>query len=356
MPKKLKIAQIAPFWFKIPPKDYGGTERVVYSLTEELVKRGHEVTLFAAPGSETSAKLVSPISEKYLKLISSYNDANFNDINMFVNAQVFSKADNFDIIHSHASYFSFYFCNFIKTPVIHTIHNQLPRPRELENELYRKYRNLNFISISNEFKSHFNLNYITTVYNGLSLDLFKFDAVGGNNLLWVGRAKKYKGELEAIKIAENLREKLILLMSVRSDAKEYVTQKIKPRLNKKMILHENVKFSDTVKYYQKSKAFIFPLQWREPFGLTMIESMACGTPVIAYNRGSVREIVDDDKTGFIVNPREGIEGMIKAVKKLNSLPEKKYLKMRQNCRARVEKYFSIKRMVDNYEKIYYKLF
>lgn len=354
MPKKLKIAQIAPFWFKVPPKDYGGTERVVYSITEELVRRGHEVTLFAAPGSKTSAKL-APISEKYLKLISSYNDANFNDINMYVNAQIFAQADNFDIIHSHASYFSFYFCKFTKTPTIHTVHNQLPRSREIENEIYKKYQNLNFISISDEFRTHFPLNYIATVYNGLSLDVFKFDALGGKNLIWVGRALKFKGELEAIKIAEKSAEKLVLLMSVRDNAKEYLAKKIKPRLSKKIILHENVKFADTVGYYQKSKAFIFPLEWREPFGLTMIESMACGTPVVAYNRGSVSEIVENNKTGFIVNPQEGTEGMIKAVRKLNSLPKTEYLKMRQNCRVRVEKKFSVAKMGNDYEKIYYKL-
>jgi glycosyltransferase involved in cell wall biosynthesis len=355
MTKKLKIAQIAPFWFKVPPANYGGTERVVSILTEELVRRGHDVTLFAAPGSTTTAKLVSPIEEKYLKSIKSYNDTNFNDINIYVNAYLYSQAKNFDVIHSHASYFPFFFCDMVKTPTVHTLHNQLPRQREMENELYKKYSHLNFVSISNEFRSHFKLNYIATVYNGLSLETFSFDKEGGDYLIWVGRALKYKGEMAAIEVASKTKEKLNLLMSIRPDAREYVEKKIKPKLNNKIKLMENVKLLDTVRYYKKAKAFIFPLEWREPFGLTMIESMACGTPVIAYDRGSVSEIVKDGETGFVVNPKEGQLGMIKAVQKINSLSETDYLKMRANSRKRVEKYFSIEKMVDDYEQLYYKL-
>jgi len=351
----MKIAQIAPFWFDVPPKNYGGTERIVSSITEELIKRGHEVTLFAAPGSITEAKLVSPVKQELLNSIKSYNDSNFNDINTWVNAMVFSKAKEFDVIHSHASYFPFYFCDFVDRPVIHTIHNQLPRERELENEIYKQYRHLNFVSISNEFRTHFDLNFIATIYNGLNVNDFAFSQEGGDYLLWVGRAKKSKGELDAIKLAEESGEKLQLCMSVRPDAEGYIEKEIKPHLNDKITLATNVEFEETIKFYRGAKAFIFPVEWREPFGLIMIEAMSCGTPVIAYNRGSVSEIVKDGETGFIVDPESGINGLKQALDKLNNLTETDYLAMREKCRKRVEENFTIEKMVDGYEAVYKKV-
>ena len=202
MNRKLRIAQIAPFWMDVPPKDYGGTERVVSNITEELVKRGHQVTLFASNTSQTKAKLVSPVKADLLKNIQSYCDTSYSVINTYVNHYVFQKASEFDIIHSHVSYFSFYFCDFVKTPVVHTLHDQLPRLRDAENELYKKFRHLNFVSISNEFRTHFDLNYIATVYHGLDFNYFPFNEKGGNDLFWIGRINKHKGELEAIEAAK----------------------------------------------------------------------------------------------------------------------------------------------------------
>lgn len=363
----MKIAQIAPFWFDVPPKDYGGTERIVSYITEELVKRGHDVTLFASETSQTSAKLVSPVKSELLKTIEYYCDPNFNAINTYVNNEIFLKASEFDIIHSHASYFSFYFCDFVKTPVIHTLHNQLPRSRETENELFRKFKHLNFISISNEFQTHFDLNYISTVYHGIDLQIFPFNTNGGNYLFWMGRASKNKGEDDAIEVSQKTGHELLLAASIRPDTVNYFDNFIKPKLNDKIRLLTNIKFEQTAKYYGEAKAFIFPVKWKEPFGLILIESMASGTPVIAYSRGSIPEIVKDGLTGFIVNPTEeeingnfiikktGIEGLCEAVERIYSMPPEDYKQMRLNCRKHVETNFTVKKMVDNYEAVYAKL-
>src|SRR3989339_1308534 len=365
--KKLRIAQIAPFWFDVPPKNYGGTERIVSYVTEELVKRGHEVTLFATENSQTNAKLISPVKSNLTKLIEYYCDPNFNAINTFVNAHVFKNANDFDIIHSHSYYFSFFFCNLVKTPVIHTLHNQLPRTRETENELMRQYKNLNYISISNEFRSHFDLNYIDTVYHGIDLKYFTFNEMGGENLFWMGRASKNKGEDDAVVVAKKTNKELLLGASIRKDTEEYFEKNIKPHLSDKIKLIPNITFEETQKYYGGSKAFIFPVKWKEPFGLIMIESMACGSPVIAYSRGSVAEIIKDGVTGYLVNPSDeektgdwivkktGIDGLCEAVERLYSMPQEEYSKMRQDCRARVEQLFTVEKMVDNYEKVYYEI-
>lgn len=360
--KKLRIAQIAPFWFSVPPKDYGGTERVVSYITEELVKRGHDVTLFARSDSQTKAKLVSPLPEDLAKSIKAFCDPAYHATNTFFNAEAFKRADEFDIIHSHAGFFSFYFSDLVKTPVIHTLHNQLPRADEIENELYRKYKHLNFVSISQEFQSHFDLNYVANAYHGLPLELFPYSARGGEGLLWLGRASKNKGELDAIEAARQAGMPLKVAASVRPDTVQYFEKEIKPRLTDQIQLVQNVRFEDTPKLYGAADAFVFPVHWKEPFGLIMIEAMSCGTPVIAYNRGSVPEIVQDGVTGFIIDPgdesvkregswiikKKGIAGLVEAIGRIKEID-------RAACRKHVEANFTVSKMVDRYEKIYENL-
>lgn len=361
--KKLKIAQVAPFWFTVPPKDYGGTERIVNFITEELVKRGHDVTLFAAEGSQTKAKLISPVTKNHLKEIHFYTDTSCDVINTYVSAYVTAHADEFDLIHSHNSFYSYFFCDFINTPVIHTLHNQLPMPLGIHNEIIRKYKYLNFVSVSNEFQSHFDLNYIAAIHHGIDTAHFPYSNTGGKHLFWIGRAGKKKGELTAIEAAKKTGKKLLLALSLRPNTEEYY-KNLQANSGELITTVSNVKFSDTWRYYSRAKALLYPIEWREPFGLIFAESMACGTPVIAYGRGSVPEIIIDGITGFIVNPSEsektgdwiikktGIEGLCEAIEKLYSLPEIHYQKMRKACRRHVEKNFTVKTMVDNYEKLY----
>ena len=365
---KLRIAQIAPFWYNVPPHNYGGTERIISYITEELVKRGHEVSLFASQHSKTKAQLISPVPYDLLKTIETYCDTNYNAINTYANSYAFLSADKFDIIHSHASYFSFYFCDFVKTPTLHTLHNQMPRPRAIENELFNKYKNLNYVSISDNFRKRFNLNYVATVYHGLDLNIFPFNEKGGESLFWMGRLSKNKGEAEAIQVALKTKKKLKLGISFRKETMEYYKQQIEPYTHTNMIqIMHDINFLETYTYYGDSKAFLFPLSWEEPFGLIMIESMASGTPVVAYAKGSVPEIIKDGITGFLINPSEtdirgewivkktGIEGIQEAVERIYDLSAKRYLTMRLACRHHVEAKFTVNKMVDNYEKIYYSL-
>ena len=364
--QKLRIAQISPYWFDVPPKNYGGTERVISYITEELVSRGHNVTLYAPPGSQTNARLISPLSAEYPKAVESYIDPFFSGNSLYVNAEVFKQADEFDIIHSHAYYFSFPFSEFVKTPVVHTLHNQLPREREIENLFMRRYKDLNFVSISQEFRTHFDLNYVSTVYHGLDLEFFPFNEVGGDYLFWMGRVSKNKGEDIAIEVAQKVKRKLKMAASIRKDTADRF-KKIIDSSSEYLEVLQNVKFEETWKHYGGARSFIFPVQWREPFGLILIESMACGTPVIAYAKGSIPEIIKDGETGFIVNPSDaeivgdwivkktGIEGLCEAVEKVYSLPDQDYLRMRKNCRSHVEKNFTVKQMVDKYEEVYAKI-
>ncbi len=232
----------------------------------------------------------------------------------------------------------------------------------------RKFKHLNFISISNEFRTHFkSLNYIATVYHGLDLKYFPFNPNGGNYLLWIGRASKHKGEDDAIEVAKKTGKKLLIGASLRQHTNDYFEKFIKPNLNDKITLIPNITFENTHKYYGQAKALLFPVKWKEPFGLIMIESMACGSPVIAYARGSTPEIIKDGETGFLVNPSEneiagnwiikktGIAGLCEAVKKIYSMDKNQYLKMRQNSRKRVEQLFTVEKMVDEYEKVYQEI-
>ncbi len=362
----MRIAQLAPFWFRVPPVDYGGTERVVSFVTEELVRRGHDVTLFAASGSQTAAKLESPVSAEEVAKIRAYNDPEFRRINELVTQSVFDRAADFDIIHSHNAFFSFPFCDTSPVPVVHTLHNQLPRSDEAENALYRQYRHLLFVSISDSFRTHFDLNYVATVYHGIPVDVFFFNATPKADLFWIGRASKHKGELAAMEAARLAGRKIRMALSIRPDTRKYFDEAIAPQIGPHVEIVENLRYLDTPKLYGDSRALLFPVEWEEPFGLIMIEAMATGTPVIAYNRGSVPEIVVDGVTGFIVEPdatpnssrlsnlshwiikKTGIAGLVEAIGRIGEID-------RAACRRHVEEHFTVGKMTASYEEVYRKI-
>lgn len=344
----MRIAQLAPFWFRVPPIDYGGTERVVSFITEELVRRGHDVTLFASDDSQTAARLESPVSKAEVGKIVAYNDSEFQKINELVTKAVFERGADFDIIHSHNAFFSFPFSDRSPTPVVHTLHNQLPRESAWENELYRKYRHLNFVSISDSFRTHFDLNYVATIYHGVPKDIFLYQNSPKDDLFWIGRASKHKGELDAIAAAKKTGRTLTMALSIRPDTKPYFSGVVEPMLDSHVRIVENLKYLETPAFYGNSKALLFPVEWEEPFGLVMIEAMSCGTPVIAYNRGSVPEIVKDGVTGFIVEPKSGVNGLVEAIGRIGEID-------RAACRKHVEERFTVEKMVDGYEALYQKL-
>lgn len=372
----MKIAQISPIWEKIPPKLYGGTGRIVYLTTEGLVKRGHKVTLFASADSQTSAELIPTAPRGLYDMGVPWTNISFPTFHI---ATAFDQAEKFDLIHMHlnlaSDFLSLPLTERTKTPTIFTFHFRFKNKAEDKlkgtRRLLLKYRHLNFISISNSQRT-LPLNFISTVYNAIQIEKFPFkEEPADDYLLWVGRVAEEKGAAEAIEVAKRCNKRLILAGKVDAQDKtlqKYYQEKVKPHIdNKKIKFIGELPRPKLAALYQNAQALIFPLNWDEPFGLVMPEAMACGTPVIAYNRGSVPELVIDGKTGFVVKSLErkaksqawdpklktvinktDIEGMVEAVKRIGEIK-------RADCRRHVEERFSAEKMVEGYEKAYRKI-
>jgi len=335
----MKIAQIAPLYERVPPKRYGGTERFINYLTEELVKRGHEVTLFATGDSITEAKLESvnphPLREVHI--------LDTNPYTVLATAKAYKKACEFDIIHNNTypEYVAFPAAYSSPTPTITTLH----APFNLENKrLFQEYKELNFVPISNsQRKSLPGLNYTQTIYHGIPVSEFPFKKTHGNYLLYVGRIALIKGTHFAIDVAEALNKELIIAAKLDPQDIDYFNRYIGSRLSNGLIKWVGeVGDEERNKLYANALCLLHPITWKEPFGLTLIESMACGTPVIAFRRGSIPEIIIHRKTGFVV---ESEKEMVKAVRKIETIN-------RSECREHVKTNFNLKKMVDAYEKVY----
>ncbi|MEX0621544.1 MAG: glycosyltransferase family 4 protein [Candidatus Woykebacteria bacterium] len=336
----MKIAQIAPLIERVPPRRYGGTERIVYYLTEELVKRGHDVTLFASGDSETSAKLI-PGSSHSLRAMHTADEAAFTLLNV---ARAYKGATQFDVIHNHLDYYSFSAAYFSPIPTITTFHGAF----NLENRnIYEEYKNLKFVSISDsQRKGGPKLNWRKTIHHGIPIEKFPFSARPKNYLLFVGRISLEKGTHIAMDIAMALKMELIIAAKLDKFDVAYFNQYVAPRLsNGKIRWIGEVDEAERNKLMKEALCLLHPITWSEPFGLTMIEAMACGCPVVAFNKGSVPEIIVSRKTGFIV---EKEKDMLKAIKKIRSIS-------RRDCRNHVKETFNLKRMVDEYEKLYYEI-
>ena len=362
--KKLRIAQVSTIWEAAPPPLYGGTERVVSFLTEELVSRGHEVTLFATGDSKTRARLVSVVKHPLYRDGVPWENFTLPLIHLH---EAFSKSQEFDIIHIHlnltSDYISLAFADFIKTPTIFTLHFCLPEERGREWDKYltlNHFRRNNFVSISNDQRKIKPLNYIATIYNGIGADQYSMNPVGADNLVWLGRFKPNKGTAEAIRVA--LKSKRTIILAGKFDkqdevVKEYYNSELKDLFEKN---NKTVKYIGEVNQKDKnallgeSKCLLNPINWDEPFGLVVPEANACGTPVVAYARGAMPELIKDGYNGFLVEPDDEA-GMVEAVKKIYDMPEEEYRKMRENCRKHVEENFTVEKMVDGYEKVYQKV-
>jgi glycosyltransferase involved in cell wall biosynthesis len=341
---KLKIAQVAPLWFSIPPKKYGGTERIVHFLSEELVKRGHKVTLFASGDSKTKAKLVAPVKRGLIEQGIPWSDYTWSGFNTFL---AFKKADRFDIIHAHWGLFSFFFQEFVKTPVLFTFHN-IPKRGDHRWKIMEYFKNkINVVFISHSEKNNSQVKFKKSwvVYNGIDIAKFKFNSQPKDYFAWIGRVSPEKGIENAIKVAKKLGIKLLMAGQIQEMRKEYFEKTIKPQLSEKIKYLGEIPEEKLSDFYRGARALLYPIEWEEPFGLVMAEAMACGTPVIVFDRGSAKEVVEDGVTGFVVKDNEE---MMKAIKKVDKIDRKK-------CRERVEKYFTYQRMVSDYEKIYYQL-
>lgn len=341
---KLKIAQIAPLWFSIPPKKYGGTERIISFLTEQMTERGHKVSLFAPKSSKTKANLVSIIKKGVIEAGGRWNTYYWNVLN---HSLAFEKAKDFDVIHCHWEIMGTYFQRFVKTPVVHTLHNIPGKGNMMWNvfKAYQKDANLVFISESERKNSPIKFKNNWIIYNGIDLKPFKFNPKPRNHYVWVARVCKEKGIENAIKIAQKTGIKLLMAGQIQHQHKPYFNEKVKPHLNSKIRFVGELNQKKLAKFYANAKACLYPIEWEEPFGLVMAESMACGTPVIAFKRGSVPELIKHGKTGFIVKTNsEAVE----AVKKIEDIS-------RYECRDHIEDNFTLEKMADDYEKLYYKL-
>jgi glycosyltransferase involved in cell wall biosynthesis len=335
----MRIAQVSPLYESVPPKLYGGTERVVHNLTEELISRGHEVTLFASGDSVTGAKLV-PVCKSALRLDADCIDPIVHHFTLM--EMVEKESHNFDIIHSHIDYLYFPIMKRSKNTYLTTLHGRLDIP-ELQ-PLFNEYKDIPLVSISDSQRKPFPyLNWMGTVYHGLPLDLFHFNKKGGDYLVFVGRVSPEKRVDRAIEIAKKAGIQIKIAAKVDKVDNDYFESKIK-----KLIDHPLVDFLGEVGEKEKEEllgnalGFIYPIDWPEPFGLAMIEAMACGTPVLAYNCGSVPEVLDEGLTGYGVN---SMKDAVAAISKLSGLDRKK-------CRDVFEKRFSVQRMADDYLMIY----
>jgi glycosyltransferase involved in cell wall biosynthesis len=347
----MRIAIVAPPWLPIPPMGYGGTESIAHFLTEGLVKRGHDVTLFASGDSQTSARLIS-VFPQALGNSGEIKDDPLRPLLQYI--ECFERAEEFDIIHNHAQYAAMFLADLVKTPVVHTLHGSFAKEYTPEGKLstLQKFRKSNFISISNAQRSDMpELNYVATVYNGINLGDFEFSDKKENYLFWIGRIAPKKGPVDAIQVAKKLNMRLKIAAVIDPIQQAYFASKVKPLIDGKLITFEGeVSYKEKSDLFKNALCTLYPVHWKEPFGLVMAESMACGTPVVALKRGSVEEIVEDGKTGYL-SP-DGVDNLTANVEKLLKLSEQEYAKMSKNARKSVEEKFTVDKMVEEYEKVY----
>jgi glycosyltransferase involved in cell wall biosynthesis len=335
----MRIAQVAPLAEAVPPKFYGGTERVVAYLTDALVELGHEVTLFASGDSATKATL-APIWPRALRLDSDVKDP---FVPMLIQLEtVARRAHEFDVIHSHLDYFGYPLLRRIGTPSITTLHGRLDLP-ELP-ALYELYGDVPVVSISDSQRAPLpEANFVATVLHGLPHNLLKEGAGNGGYLAFLGRISPEKAPDAAIRIAARAGIPLKIAAKVDRVDQEYFRTTVEPLLGL-----GDVEFIGEIREDQKQEflgnaaGLVFPIAWREPFGLVMIEAMACGTPVIAFENGSVPEVLEDALTGFIVHSEDQA---VEAVRSIGSLD-------RARIRGEFERRFTAQRMAQNYLKLY----
>ena len=339
----MRIAQVAPLWERVPPPAYGGIELVVGLLTNELVRRGHEVTLFASGDSISLAKLVS-VHPRALRLDHTIKD--YSVYEMLNLASVYERAEEFDIIHSHIGYGALSYANLVTTPTVHTLHGTFSPDNE---KIFSFGKKQPYVSISDSQREpRLGLNCIATVYNGIDVSSYNFHAQPEDPpyLAFLGRMSPEKGVHLAIAIAKLAGWHLKMAGKVDVVDVDYFEKEIKPHIDGKQI-----EYLGEANHTQKNAlmggavATLFPITWREPFGLVMVESMASGTPVIAMKLGSTEEVISHGKTGFLCND---IQECISAIDRVIELD-------RYACRQYIEDHFSMKQMTNGYEAVYQQI-
>lgn len=338
----MRIAQVSPLYESVPPKSYGGTERVVSYLTEELVAQGHDVTLFASGDSVTAARLVAACPRS-LRLDPACIDQLAHHVLML--DRVIRQANEFDIVHFHIDYLHYPLSRYLDIPQLTTLHGRLDLP-DLQ-PLYRQFREMPVVSISDAQRKPLpSAGWLGTVHHGLPDDLYTFQPEPGDYLLFLGRISPEKRVDRAIEIARRVGMPLKVAAKIDAVDREYFARTVEPLLKT-----PGVEYLGEVGDDEKNDllghacALLFPIDWPEPFGLVMIESLACGTPVVAYRCGAVPEVLENGVTGFVV---ETMEQAVRAVERVASLS-------RRRCREAFERRFTARRMAQDYVGLYEEL-
>jgi glycosyltransferase involved in cell wall biosynthesis len=338
----MKIAQVSPLFERVPPKAYGGTERIISYLTEELIRLGHDVTLFASGDSITGARLVPAINESFRLDAMQRTWLAYHTIQM---DQVSELAHTFDVIHFHTDYLHFPIARKFSTPHITTLHGRLDLPELVS--LYRHFSDVPLISISDSQRIPLPwANWCETVYHGLPPDLYSFQSEPDDYFVYIGRISLEKRVDRAIDIARQCGLPLYIAAKIDKADETYFNECIEPLLHDPLVKYiGEVGEPEKRDLLEHARALLFPIDWPEPFGLVMIEAFACGTPVIAYRHGSIPEIMEDGVTGFVVTNQEDA---VRAAQSIESIDRKR-------CRQVFERRFTVAHMAENYLSIYRRL-
>lgn len=343
--KKLRIAELAPLWKIIPPQKYGGSELVVSNITERLVEEGHDVTLFACGGSNTSAKLVDVIEKPMYDLLGGFSWDAIQPYEFLAFADLFDRIDDFDIIHNHLGFHPLVFSKIINIPIVTTLHSSVKPDFPY---LAERFKNNPFVSISNaQRKLVPDLHYVETIYHGIVTKKFEPDySPNKDYFLFIGTLSPNKGIDIAVKACHKLHEKLIIAGELRDSDAEFLKKEVFPYVDGDDIRFiGEVGHDDKVKLYKDAKALLFPIRWNEAFGLVMAESLASGTPVIAFENGSIPEVITDNKTGFVVNSEEDFVNKMGEVNQIS----------REICRKEAEERFDVSIMTQRYVDLFTRL-
>lgn len=363
----MKIAQIVPVWGIYNPETATGINLVAREVIRGLIKKGHNVTVIAPIGSSVEARLhlietIEPLTKRKVSLFDEESIA-YSLIHGSIAA---SHGSSFDVIHNHMEHLFLPFTQFIKTPVVTTIHGvNFPKSAKA---LFSYYHNHPYISISNKSREILPfVNFSYTVYNGIDIQKYQVSEKKGKQMVFLGRLVPEKGAHIAIELSKLTGLPLIIAGQKETGAEVYYKEIKEKASLSDVTFWEWLDFPVKVKLLQDARVVVFPISWEEPFGLVMVEAMACGTPVVAYARGSVPEVVKDGITGFIINSSDedkrgkwivdktGIGGLVKAINNIRTMSEEEYKKMSQACRKHVEDNFTVEKMVEGYIEVYEKI-
>jgi glycosyltransferase involved in cell wall biosynthesis len=339
----VKIAQIAPLYESVPPKLYGGTERIVSYITEELVRQGHQVTLFASGDSCTCAELV-PTSETALRLSKERRDPVLVHLMMLENLR--ERCDEFDIIHFHIDLLQFPFERTLDRPSLTTLHGRLDEPEIFE--FYRQFSDAHLVAISrSQRRSLPKEARVSIIHHGIPADSLALGSGDAGYLAFLGRVAPEKGPLDAIAIAEAAGMPLKIAAKVDPVDAAYWDETVNPMIKRSPHVEYVGEINEQEKaaFLGKARALLFPIDWPEPFGLVMIEAMACGTPVIAYPMGSVPEIVEEGRSGYIVGSRDAAVRALDRIDKID----------RHIVRQCFDRRFTVERMTERYNRLYERM-